>query len=139
MLSPTQRSAFLARISSKDTAPELAVRRLLHALGYRFRTQYRELPGKPDIAFPKRRKAVFIHGCFWHHHPGCKFAHVPKTRRDYWLAKFEANQRRDARNIADVAALGWEPAVVWECEMAELPNLQERLMRFLGPARWAPD
>src|SRR5262245_30962610 len=99
-LSPEMRSAFMARIRGVDTQPELVVRRLLHGMGYRYRLHYSKLPGRPDLAFPSRRKVIFVHGCFWHSHEQCEFARVPKTRPDYWLAKFERNKARDADNVA---------------------------------------
>lgn len=127
-----RRSALTARIGGKDTTPELAVRRLLHRLGYRFRLHAKDLPGRPDIVFRGRRKAVFIHGCFWHRHEGCPRATTPKTRRDFWDAKFAANVERDARKEAQLVAAGWSVLVVWECETRDLETLQPRLIEFLG-------
>lgn len=129
----------MARIRGRDTRPELSVRRLLHALGYRYRVQWKGVSGRPDIALPGRRKAIFVHGCFWHGHEGCKGAHIPHTRSEYWAAKFERNKARDQRQCLEAIALGWELLVVWECEVApsSLPYLQERLIAFLGPPRKA--
>ena len=127
-----ERSALMARIGSKDTKPELLVRKLLHGMGYRYRLHRRDLPGTPDICFPGRRKVVFVHGCFWHRHDGCKRATTPGTRRSYWERKFKGNVVRDRRNLADLEHLGWEALVVWECETADLPALAERLREFLG-------
>ena len=132
-LSPPQRSALMARIRSKDTHPELRVRRLLHRHGYRFRLHARDLPGRPDIVFRRRRKVVFVHGCFWHRHEGCSRAATPRTRVDYWTRKFEATRARDAAALSALEAMGWRVLVVWECEMKDERVLLIRLQRFLGP------
>lgn len=126
------RSAQMRLIRSKDTKPELAVRRALFALGYRYRLHSAKLPGKPDLAFPSRRKAIFIHGCFWHRHPGCKKSRMPKSRLDYWEPKFAANVARDARNQAELRAEGWRFMVVWECELHDIERLTRRIVRFLA-------
>lgn len=122
----------MARIGSKDTKPELRVRKLLHGMGYRYRLHRRDLPGTPDICFPSRRKVVFVHGCFWHRHDGCKRSTTPSTRKSYWEQKFDRNVVRDRRNLTDLAQLGWQALVVWECETADLPALAERLRKFLS-------
>lgn len=132
-LTPEQRSAHMARIRGKDTKPELAVRQLLHGMGYRFRLHRRDLPGRPDLSFPSRRKVIYVHGCFWHHHAGCALGHMPATRPEYWAEKFSRNQARDARNLSEIRALSWEALVVWECEVARPAALAERLTGFLGP------
>ncbi len=129
---PQQRSAHMGRIRRADTKPEWLVRRLLHRLGYRFRLQWKAAPGRPDVAFPGRRKIIFVHGCFWHQHEGCRLSHVPATRRDFWEAKFARNQVRDARDLARAEAEGWQPLVVWECETRDLGALEPRLVAFLG-------
>lgn len=134
-LTAAQRSRNMARIRGKDTAPEIAVRRLLHALGYRFRVHVSTLPGKPDLAFPARKKAVFVHGCFWHSHPGCVRATRPVSRAVFWAEKFEKNQERDARVQAKLHAEGWQVLVIWECEVKERDKLEARLKEFLGPVR----
>lgn len=121
----------MARVRAKDTRPELAVRRLLHRLGYRYRLHRRDLPGRPDICFPGRRKAIFVHGCFWHRHDGCRRSTTPKTRTSFWEAKFERNMVRDRTNLSDLRKLGWEAMVVWECETTDLDRLAPRLVRFL--------
>jgi DNA mismatch endonuclease (patch repair protein) len=125
-----ERSELMSRVRQKNTKPEIVVRQLLHGMGYRFRLHYRELPGTPDVVFPGLRKAIFVHGCFWHRHPGCRRASTPKTRGDFWQSKFAANQARDARKIAELEALGWTTIVVWECEIrdADLPG---RMRAFL--------
>ncbi len=107
------------------------MRRLLFSLGYRYRLHRRDLPGSPDICFPSRKKVVFVHGCFWHRHDGCARTSTPKTRTSYWEDKFRKNVVRDRRNLLDLAALGWDAMVVWECETRDLERLAARLARFL--------
>jgi DNA mismatch endonuclease (patch repair protein) len=111
-----RRSELMSRIRSGDTKPELAVRKLLHALGLRFRLHRRDLPGKPDIVLPRFRTVIFVHGCFWHQHPGCKLASDPKSRREYWIPKLAGNVRRDTLAQAALRASGWRVEVIWECE-----------------------
>lgn len=121
----------MARIRGKNTVPEVAVRRLVHRLGYRFRLHRRDLPGSPDLAFISRRKVIFVHGCFWHRHSACKLASTPRTRRSFWEGKFKANIARDARNISELQALGWRVLIVWQCEVGG-PALRAKLVRFLS-------
>ena len=130
-----ERRALMARIGSKDTAPELVVRRLLHAMGYRYRLHRKHLPGTPDICFASRKKAIFVHGCFWHRHDGCRRATTPSARKSYWEEKFRRNVVRDRRNLTDLGDLGWDVLVVWECETADLPALASRLAGFLSGSR----
>ena len=125
----------MARVRGKDTKPELTLRRVLHALGYRFRIHPQDLPGKPDVVFPRRRKAIFVHGCFWHQHPGCKRATRPKTRVEFWNRKLDANIERDRRILAALKESGWDVMVVWECQLRDLDAVGERLRMFLGPPR----
>lgn len=134
-LTPEQRSRNMARIKGKDTSPELSVRRMLHTLGYRYRLHRKDLPGTPDIVFPERRKAVLVHGCFWHRHNGCRFAYVPKTRTEFWKRKFDQNVTRDQKARRDLRKLGWKVLVVWECELRKLDRLQKRLVAFVEGAR----
>lgn len=134
-LSPEARSQNMARITGKDTSPEMAVRKLLHQMGYRYRLHVRGLPGRPDIAFPGRRKAVLVHGCFWHRHPGCRYAYTPKSRTEFWQRKFDQNVERDARNTRALAERGWKALVVWECEVRDVQPLRDRLRSFLGLVR----
>jgi len=129
---PEQRRRLMAKVRGKDTKPELKVRRAAHALGYRFRLHGKGLPGTPDLVFTKRRKVIFVHGCFWHRHEGCKRTTNPATRPDFWQAKFARNLERDAHNIAELRAMGWQPLIIWECETFELATLQFRLREFLG-------
>lgn len=130
-ISSAARSDLMARIRSKDTKPELIVRREAHRLGYRFRLHRADLPGKPDLVFPKRRRVIFVHGCFWHSHTGCARAFRPATHREFWRAKLAANRQRDAKNEAELTGLGWRVLVIWECEVART-DLPARLRRFLG-------
>lgn len=130
-LTPEQRSDRMRRVRQRGTGPELAVRRELHAMGYRFRLHRRDLPGRPDIVLPGRRAAIFVHGCFWHRHPGCTRTTTPKTRADYWLTKFAENKARDASAIAALEAAGWRVRVVWECETLRLETLGPALREFL--------
>lgn len=127
----------MARVAGKDTGPELRVRRVLTTLGYRYRLQAKDLPGRPDIVFRARRKVVFVHGCFWHgcERPGCRGARRPKSNTSYWAQKLERNKARDARNLTTLREAGWRTLVVWECELGELDALAERLAAFLGPTR----
>jgi DNA mismatch endonuclease (patch repair protein) len=130
------RSAQMARVRGKDTKPEMVVRRLVHAMGYRYRLHRKDLPGKPDLVFPRLRKIIQVHGCFWHQHPdpACRRARIPKTRREFWVPKLEGNARRDIENERALRELGWDVLVVWECETA--PSRREELARkleeFLG-------
>lgn len=126
-----RRSKLMARVRQRNTAPEIIVRRTAHMLGYRFRLHRRDLPGSPDVVFPSRRKVIFVHGCFWHRHPGCKKATTPKTRREFWKEKFRQNKKRDARNIHSLSTLGWKVLVVWECETRDTKKLARTLRTFL--------
>ena len=126
-VSPKTRSRMMAAVRGRDTKPEIRVRSLIHGMGFRFRLHRRDLPGSPDIVLPRLRICVFVHGCFWHRHPGCRATTTPKTRAEFWNEKFETNVSRDARNEAKLRDMGWEPVVVWECETRDLPPLQERL------------
>lgn len=124
------RSANMRAIRSKDMLPELAVRSLVHRLGYRFRLHQKDLPGKPDLVFSSRRKVIFVHGCFWHSHD-CKAAHVPKSNVDYWEKKLERNKARDRKNIELLTGQGWASLVIWECELNDFEAVQNRVKRFL--------
>ena len=126
-----RRSEIMSRVRPKDTRPEIAVRRLVHGLGYRYRLHGRRLPGRPDLVFAGRRKVVFVHGCFWHRHPGCRLARTPKTRVDFWRAKLDGNRERDLLNQRQLRDLRWRSLVVWECELTDLESVTERVRFFL--------
>ncbi|MBB3149771.1 DNA mismatch endonuclease (patch repair protein) [Phyllobacterium trifolii] len=136
-LTPQRRSANMARIRSKNTRPELFIRRLLHSLGYRFRIHRSFLPGTPDIVFSKKKCVIFIHGCFWHQHsdPLCKNSTVPKSRQQFWESKLNRNKERDAEHLEQILSLGWSALTVWECELGDVVSLTKRLITFLGPCR----
>ncbi|MGQ7959903.1 very short patch repair endonuclease [Pseudomonas sp. SP16.1] len=118
-LTPEARSRLMSQIKGQDTKPEMAVRLYLHARGLRYRLHDRRLVGKPDLVFKSRKVVVFVHGCFWHGHPGCRKARVPKTREAFWRNKIETNSARDRRSIRQLRALGWHVFVVWECRISE--------------------
>lgn len=126
-----QRSRMMRAVRKKDTRPELAVRKALHAQGFRFRLHRDDLPGTPDIVLPRHRAVVLVHGCFWHQHPGCRHANVPQTRESYWLPKLRRNLERDARVLAELQALGWRVLVVWECQTTNSEVLRSTLRGFL--------
>lgn len=136
-LTPERRSANMARIRSKDTKPELLVRRTAHGLGYRFRLHRRDLPGRPDLVFPSRRAVIFVHGCFWHQHPdpSCRDSKLPRSRTEYWHAKLQRNVERDAAARASLIAGGWRVLVLWECEIAADQALDHRLRAFLDSGK----
>ncbi|MFG1419994.1 very short patch repair endonuclease [Xanthobacter sp. V0B-10] len=133
-LTPEQRSERMGRIKGRDTGPEMAVRRLLHRLGYRYRLHARELPGRPDIVFRRRRLAIFVHGCFWHRHPDptCKLARLPKSRLDFWIPKLEGNAARDLDKRVQLEALGWKVLVIWECQTGKMDELESILREALA-------
>lgn len=131
-LSSEARSQLMAAVGGKDTAPELAVRRLLHALGYRFRLHRRDLPGTPDVVLPRHGKVIFVHGCFWHGHRGCRLGRPAKSRIEYWGPKIAGNRARDARKAAALRRAGWSVATVWQCETRNINKLANRLRRFLA-------
>lgn len=128
-----ERSALMARVRGRDTKPEVTVRRALNAMGKRFRLFRRDLPGRPDIVLPRYGLALFVHGCFWHRHEGCRLSSTPKTRVEFWAEKFAANIARDARSVAELRALGWRVGVIWECETRR-PDLTTLLARLLKTA-----
>lgn len=131
-MTPAERSARMRLIRSRDTRPEIAVRRLVHGMGYRYRLHDKALPGRPDLVFRGRRKIIFVHGCFWHLHQDCRNNRPPKSRRDYWQPKLERNAARDEESQRRLRELGWAPLVVWECEIADRERLAERIRAFLG-------
>lgn len=127
-----KRSLIMAAVHSEDTRPEMAVRKIVHGLGYRYRLHVRTLPGRPDLVFPARRKLVFVHGCFWHRHRNCRYASSPKTRRKFWGAKFAANVARDRRIVLELKRMGWAVFTVWQCQLKKPERLMGRLNDFLS-------
>ena len=112
-----QRSRNMSAIKSKNTKPEITVRKLLHSMGYRFRLHRKDLPGSPDIVLPKYKTVIFVHGCFWHRHENCKYASIQKTRKEFWENKFKANINRDNLNQANLSLKGWKIIIIWECQL----------------------
>lgn len=132
-ISKETRSANMRAIRSKDMKPELTVRRLTHAMGYRYRLHRKDLLGKPDMVFPSRRAVIFVHGCFWHQHPdpACKVARQPKSNIDYWQPKLERNKTRDAKNESALLVQGWRVLVIWECQTKDTEALMKAITAFL--------
>jgi DNA mismatch endonuclease (patch repair protein) len=131
VFSPDQRSAVMRAVKSRNTTPEIAVRRAAHALGLRFRLHRTDLPGKPDLVFPAKRAALFVHGCFWHGHSCARGDRMPATNRDYWRAKIGRNMARDKASLSALRKLGWKPAVIWECQTRDKAALARLLTRKL--------
>lgn len=132
-ITPDRRSKNMSAIRSKGMKPELAVRSLVHRLGFRFRLHRKDLPGKPDLVFPGRRKVIFVHGCFWHQHPdpACTDSHLPQSNATYWKPKLARNVERDRRNVGNLETAGWSVLVVWECDLRKLDALAVRIATFL--------
>lgn len=122
----------MSLVKSKNTGPELAVRKLVFSMGYRYRIHGAGLPGKPDLVFSRRKKTIFVHGCFWHRHPGCKKATTPSSHTDYWLPKFARTVDRDRQTLDALHELGWSTMVIWECELIDMNALANRLRAFLN-------
>ena len=131
-LSPEQRRKTMASVKSKDTTPEMRVRRLVHAQGLRFRLHREDLPGKPDLTFPRFNKLIFVHGCFWHGHEGCEASKRPASNTEYWNKKLERNRTRDKANQARLRALGWKPLIIWECQTRDREELRRIILRFFS-------
>lgn len=131
-LTTSARSENMRRIKSKDSTPELIVRRLVHRLGYRYRLHDHTLPGRPDLVFPRRCKIIFLHGCFWHAHTRCKLAHTPASRQEYWQPKLDRNKARDRSHLRALKELGWDVLIIWECELTNTVLLADRIRDFLG-------
>jgi DNA mismatch endonuclease (patch repair protein) len=134
-IDPAARSAVMAKVRGKNTRPELIVRKMLFAAGYRYRLHVRKLPGSPDLVFASRKKVIFVHGCFWHRHDDCAAARMPKSSVEFWSDKLNGNKARDARVRQELSRAGWQVLVVWECELGDLPMLEDRLRLFLGPIK----
>jgi len=131
IISEERRSWNMSRIRGKDTKPEIIVRSMLHRMGYRFRLHRKDLPGKPDIVLPKYNTVIFVHGCFWHRHKGCKFAYKPKSRIDFWNSKFDETVARDKRNRKQLEANGWNVEIIWECETKDMNRLKNIINKIL--------
>lgn len=130
-VSRRERSEIMRRVRAKDTRPEIQVRKFVFSMGYRYRLHDRSLPGTPDLVFRGARKAIFVHGCFWHRHARCALARLPKSRTNFWIPKLEGNRRRDCRNLARLRRAGWRALVVWECELSDVAALNKRIRGFL--------
>ena len=130
-VSAATRSHVMSRIKSKGIKPEVFVRQLLHSLGYRYRLHRTDLPGRPDLVFPSRRRVVFVPGCFWHYHPGCDQAHIPASNRDYWLPKLTRTRAKDTHNTSALRGEGWGVMTVWECQLKRVQVVTQRLIDFL--------
>ncbi len=128
-----KRSEVMSKIRSKNTKPEIALRKALFAKGFRYRINYKKLSGKPDIVFPKYKTAIFVHGCFWHGHEGCKISHIPKSNTEFWEHKISTNRERDRNNIMQILSLGWKVLTVWECEISKnnLPDILDKIIENL--------
>lgn len=134
-LTPDERSVAMAKVRGKDTTPEMTVRRAIWRLGYRYRLHPAELPGRPDIVLPRHRLTIFVHGCFWHRHEGCRRATWPKSNTAFWADKFATNIARDRRKEAALAAAGWRVFTIWECETLSVERLHTRLAEIMPPRR----
>ena len=134
-LSPEERSKTMARVRSKNMRPELLVRKLVFALGYRYRLHVRDLPGTPDLVFCSQKRVIFVHGCFWHRHANCALARMPKSRVDFWTQKLEGNRERDEKNNLALAREGWNILTIWECQQKDTAHLEGRIRRFLDAKR----
>ena len=126
-----KRSRNMSAIRSNNTKPEIAVRKLLHSMGYRFRLHRKDLPGSPDIVLTKYKTVIFVHGCFWHRHENCKYATTPKTRKEFWENKFNSNKKRDQKIQKEIIDLGWKFIIIWECEARNIQPLEEKLKGYL--------
>ncbi|KQQ78995.1 DNA mismatch endonuclease Vsr [Aureimonas sp. Leaf324] len=134
-LTPAQRSERMSRIRSTNTKPEVTLRKALHRLGFRFRLHGNRLPGKPDIVLPRYRTAIFVHGCFWHRHEGCKVATTPKTNTSFWVDKFNRNVARDAAAAVELQASGWKVLVAWECDLRTPEKAAAKAAKLSGEIR----
>ena len=129
---PEKRSEIMSRIRSTNTKPEMVVRKMLHAAGYRYRLHRKDLPGKPDIVLPKYQAVIFVNGCFWHHHEGCRIAATPKSNAEFWLSKLSKNVERDQKNSERLRSDGWRVLVIWECACRQVHNKQTLLKKMLS-------
>ena len=122
----------MSQVHSKNTKPEILVRRIIFNEGYRYRLHNKNLPGKPDIVFKRLKKVIFINGCFWHHHKNCKYAGIPKSKKKFWIDKFDKNMERDKKNQKELKKLGWQYLIIWQCELKNLTKLSLKIFKFLG-------
>ena len=138
-ITPERRSANMRQIKSKGMKPEMAVRRIVHSMGFRFRLHRMDLPGNPDLVFAGRHKAIFVHGCFWHQHPGggCRLVHAPRSNADYWQPKLARNVARDIEVQRALSNMGWQLMIVWECELRDQEGLANRIYNFLADVRFS--
>jgi DNA mismatch endonuclease, patch repair protein len=137
-LTPRQRSEVMSKVKGRNTLPEVKVRQALHAMGYRFRLHRKDLPGKPDIVLPKHRLCIFVHGCFWHRHPGCVRASTPQSNKEFWTKKLAGNAERDQYNAMELVKAGWRVCVIWECETKSASALEIAVNRCLNSETQAP-
>ena len=131
-VTPKIRSRIMSHIRSESMAPEMLLRQLVYAMGYRYRLHRIDLPGKPDLVFQGRKKIIFVHGCFWHQHAECKDGHLPKTNLQYWIPKLERNIQRDKKVVEELTEIGWDVLVIWECQLADRERLAIKLKEFLS-------
>lgn len=130
-----ERSEIMRRVRSADTTPELIVRKIAHSLGFRYRLHKKDLPGKPDLVFSRKRKVIFVHGCFWHGHKCTRGNRLPKENREYWTNKINTNRKRDKRNVEELSIEGWSVLIIWECETKDWYALTQRITEFLNDQR----
>jgi DNA mismatch endonuclease (patch repair protein) len=130
-ISSARRSEIMSHIRSKGMVPEMRVRRLIHHMGFRYRLHGKNLPGRPDLVFPGRRKVIFVHGCFWHQHANCSISRIPKSNKAYWKTKLAKNVERDKEHQRRLKELGWQVLIIWECTIRDVPQLQNRIRQFL--------
>nr|WP_315415169.1 very short patch repair endonuclease [uncultured Pseudomonas sp.] len=133
VVTPEQRSRNMSKIKDKNTKPEMIVRSMCHELGLRYRLHRKDLPGTPDLVFPKRRLCLFVHGCFWHRHPGCKYAYTPKSRLDFWLPKLAKNVERDINAQRALEVSGWRVSIIWECQTKNRDTLRTEIQKMINP------
>jgi len=131
-LNTEQRSKNMAAVKGKNTAPEIRVRQMLHKMGFRFRLHRKDLPGKPDLVLPKYRLCIFVHGCFWHQHPGCKRATIPESNQEFWLTKFQGTLKRDKQAEKELRQQGWRVCIIWECETKKEESLDRVIHRYMN-------